>query len=164
MVEDKDLFGSLPIGTAIVRLQGRGAGPFLVQIPEFKIAKGSVTDHDVRDWMAGQARANSGTFRPCGDPTVSHASQPVPISAPSTSGTDAAVRAFLLDVVAHPDSGIAGRFKRLGISVRQGQKLKFRLLEAGLIEDHEELTRTGRLRKIQLTAKGRGFLSTNSPK
>ena len=39
--------------------------------------------------------------------------------------------AFLNDVVAHPECGIAERYKRLGISVRQGQKLKFRLLEAG---------------------------------
>lgn len=63
----------------------------------------------------------------------------------------------------HPESGIAERYMRLGISVRQGQKLKFRLLEASLVEDHEELTRTGRIRKIRLMEKGQRFLSKTSP-
>jgi predicted transcriptional regulator len=68
--------------------------------------------------------------------------------------------AFLRDVEAYPECGIAERYKRLGISVRQGQKLKFRLLEADLIEDHEELTHTGRIHKMRLTTKGRHFIAT----
>ena len=72
---------------------------------------------------------------------------------------DDLVLAFLKDVAAHPESGIAERYKRLGVSVRQGQKVKFRLLEAHMIEDHEELTRTGRIRKIRLTDKGRRLIA-----
>jgi len=52
---------------------------------------------------------------------------------------------FLQDVLEYPDSGIAERYKRLGISVRQGQKLKARLVEKGLIEEAEKKTKTGRL-------------------
>ena len=83
-----------------------------------------------------------------GDPGVTVAHPP---------DKDQLALAFLRDVVVHPECGIAERYKRLGISVRQGQKLKFQLLEATMIEDHEEFTHTGRIRRIQLTEKGRHF-------
>jgi hypothetical protein len=86
---------------------------------------------------------------------------PAVLSAPmqETQDADALVLAFLNDVAAHPESGIAERYKRLGISVRQGQTLKFRLLEVEMIEDREELTATGRIRKIRLMEKGQRFLA-----
>jgi DNA-binding MarR family transcriptional regulator len=59
----------------------------------------------------------------------------------------------------HPDSGVAARYKRLGLSVRQGQKLKARLASAGLIGEQEEATKTGRIRRIRLTDKGRRLLA-----
>lgn len=49
---------------------------------------------------------------------------------------------------------VSRRYKRLGLSVWQGQKLLERLLEQGLIEQHQETTKTGRLKAIRLTAKG----------
>ena len=61
----------------------------------------------------------------------------------------------------HPDSGVAQRYMRLGISVRQGQKIKARLATDQLIEEHEELTQTGRIRLIRLTEKGVRFLENN---
>jgi len=43
--EEKDILGSLQIGQAMVRLQGRTlVKPFLVEVPEFHIRKGTVTD------------------------------------------------------------------------------------------------------------------------
>jgi hypothetical protein len=63
---------------------------------------------------------------------------------------------FLQDVLSHPESGIAGRYKRLGISVRQGQKLKVRLVEEGFILETLETTRTGSIRVVRLTEKGEG--------
>lgn len=41
--------------------------------------------------------------------------------------------AFLKDVQKYPESGIAARYRRLGLSVRQGQKLIAKLLEQDLI-------------------------------
>jgi hypothetical protein len=54
--------------------------------------------------------------------------------------------AFLRDVKDNPDSGIAARYKRLGLSVRQGQKLKDQALQQSLIEETIEATKTGRLK------------------
>ena len=64
---------------------------------------------------------------------------------------------FITDVKAYPDSGIAERYKRLGISVRHGQKIKVDLVQRGFIQEEEEHTKTGRIRKVRLTAKGKAF-------
>ena len=40
----KEILGALKIGQAVVRLQGRIPRPFLIQIPEFELQKGSVPD------------------------------------------------------------------------------------------------------------------------
>jgi len=42
--EEQDLVGRLPIGEAIVKLQGRWLEPFRIRIPHRKIPKGSVND------------------------------------------------------------------------------------------------------------------------
>jgi len=66
---------------------------------------------------------------------------------------------FLQDVKENPGSGVAERYKRLGISVRQGQKLKARLAQDGMIEEYEERVPTGRIRVIRLSEKGEGSIS-----
>ena len=71
---------------------------------------------------------------------------------------------FLKDVQVYRQSGIAERYKRLGISVRQGQGLKTKLAEIGLIEQEEIRNQKGRLRSIRLTKSGEKFLENNSGK
>ena len=66
---------------------------------------------------------------------------------------------FLKNVQENPTSGIAARYKRLGLSVRQGQKLKSSLLEQGLIKEDKELTKTGRLTIIRLAEEGKALLN-----
>ncbi len=48
---DRDILGSLEVGQAVVKLQGRIARPFQIQIPLFEIQKGSVRDSDVKKHM-----------------------------------------------------------------------------------------------------------------
>ncbi len=160
---EKDILGSLEVGEAVVKLQGRIQGPFMIRIPKFQIVKGAVTDEMVRTRM-GMEEKHKAPGISNQDSSLPAPSVPSPPSIPPAStATNDLVAAFLEDVTAHPESGIAERYRRLGISVRQGQKLKFRLLEAGLIEDHEELTHVGRIRKIRLTDKGQRFLEKNRP-
>jgi hypothetical protein len=158
---EKDILGSLEVGQAVVKLQGRVQGPFLIQIPQFNIQKGSVTDEMIQERML--VHSSSDLSRVSRDVNGAETPSPAGPSAPvkGKRDVDDLVLAFLNDVAAHPESGIAERYKRLGISVRQGQKLKFRLLEAGMIEDHEELTHTGRIRKMRLTTKGQHFVATS---
>lgn len=72
--------------------------------------------------------------------------------------TEDTARAFLQDTYQYPESGIAHRYKRLRISVRQGQKLKSRLISENLISETLETTFHGSLRRIRLTEKGKVIL------
>ena len=69
---------------------------------------------------------------------------------------------FFADVAAYPESGVAERYKRLGLSVRQGQKLKAWLIHQDLIQEVREHTRFGRLNRIRLTGKGRLVLNQSA--
>ena len=62
--------------------------------------------------------------------------------------------AFLQDIQNHPEIGVAERYKSLGISVRQGQKIKTKILKDELIEEDIKTIRNGRIKVIQLTEKG----------
>ena len=155
--EEKDLLGSLKVGEAIVKSQGRIPKPFRILVPEFPIRKGVVDNEAVRThmasilWPMGAAGAKhnlvQGTATPAADESADEGGQ--------VSIEDQ----FLFDVQQYPDSGIADRYKRLGMSVRQGQKLKAYLIKSGLITEAREHTHTGRLNRIRLTEKGKAFLS-----
>ena len=155
--EEKDILGSLEVGQAVVKLQGRAPKPFLIKIPPFPIPKGVVSDAEIAEKMASfvgirpENRASVVFFRE-NRPVARTA---VPMTFPPARPTNHDLL-FLQDVFSHPESGIAGRYKRLGISVRQGQKLKVRLVEEGFILETLETTRTGSIRVIRLTEKGEG--------
>jgi len=152
--KEKDILGSLEVGQAVVKIQGRIAHPFQVSIPEFIIEKGKITDTYVKEHMQDIA------------PAMAEQDFRLPASTDendniSSNKADLAKNmelAFLRDVQEYPDSGIAARYKRLGLSVRQGQKLKIRALQQSLIQETIETTKTGRLIVICLTEKAHQML------
>jgi hypothetical protein len=150
--DEKDLLGSLEVGQAVVKLQGRAPRPFLIQIPEFELTKGTVTDDAVRLKMGLLSLQNEGRevahVVEGGDDGAQHV-----VASPQNPVTGE--WALLQDVVSYPDSGVAARYKRIGKSVRQGQKLKTMAVSSGLLEEVEEHTATGRLVVLRLTEKGR---------
>jgi hypothetical protein len=152
--KEKDILGSLEVGQAVVKLQGRIAHPFQVSIPEFVIKKGIITDSYVKKHMQDIA------------PVIAEHDFRLPASAVANSTmskkADLAKNlelAFLRDVQDKPDSGIAARYKRLGLSVRQGQILKARALQKSLIQETIEVTKTGRIIALSLTDKGMVIVS-----
>jgi len=151
--KERDILGTLDIGQAVVKLQGRIARPFQVSIPEFIIEKGKITDLHIKKHMQNIAPAEpEEDFRlPNQVSTVEVAKKPESI--------DNSILVFLKDIQKYPDSGVAQRYKRLDLSVRQGQKLKANALKEDLIEERIEATKTGRLKVIQLTEKGRTVVS-----
>jgi hypothetical protein len=147
--KEKDLLGTLEVGQAIVKLQGRIARPFQILVPEFAIEKGRVTDAWIQERMQHIAPAVLENNFPLED-SLAYSQLAIP---------NAKEIGFLSDVQQYPDSGVAARYKRLGLSVRQGQKLKAQLVKDGLIEDHTDITKTGRLTTIRLTEHGKQLLS-----
>lgn len=140
----KELLSKLEIGEAIVRLQGRVKDPFLLIVPEFKIKKGIITDNKIREIMRDKIAITN---------AISKSSDSDEILAPTVEDL------FLKDIRDYPESGVAGRYKRIGISVRQGQKIKYKLLKDGLLVEEEIHNKTGRFKRIELTKKGQARLS-----
>ena len=154
MDKERDLLGILEVGQAVVKLQGRSPRPFLIQIPHLKIQKGAVTDTDVGRHMKLIAPAwPSEDFRLVEAQAVKH---DTPLEIPEQE--EPTILAFVMDILTHPDSGIAQRYKRLGISVRQGQKLKDRLCRERFIAESETITSVGRKKILVLLAKGKTCL------
>jgi len=149
----KDILGTLEVGQAVVKLQGRIARPFLISIPEFEIQKGRVTDGQIRNFMKDKISQLDAESKPSEDGPAEKKELTDDIT------DDSSDIAFLQDVCNHPDSGVAARYKRLGLSGRQGQKLKVKLLEANLIDVRLEHTNTARRMIVRLTEKGRQLLS-----
>lgn len=145
--KERDILGTLDVGQAVVKLQGRTARPFQIAIPQFMIEKGKITDADVKQRMLCLAPALEETdFR---IPAARAIEMPK-----ETKFLEGNESAFLKDIEEHPDSGVAARYERLGLSVRQGQKLIENLFVEGLIEQQLKTTKTGRVRVICLTEKG----------
>ena len=150
--KEKDLLGSLEVGEAIVKLQGRIARPFMIKVPQFHIQKGSVTDDMVRQHMhISELPAEPITAVP--KPIVATG-----VSIASRADANNLIIKFLADIRENPDSGIVARYKRLELSVRQGQKLRAKALELCLVEQRTQATSTGRQTLIQLTQKGIAIL------
>ena len=132
---------------------GRVARPFQISIPEFVIEKGKITDAHIKKHMQDIA------------PTVSEEDFRLPDSqlgsalVSESKNKDVLLLAFLKDIRQYPDSGIAERYKRLDISVRQGQKLKAMVLNQGLMEEQIQTTKTGRIKVLSLTKKAETLLN-----
>ncbi len=154
----KDILGTLEVGQAVVKLQGRIARPFLLSIPEFRIDKGRVTDEQIRRRMQDKVAEFCGENQAPDNPMKDEGRRTEDAAGGSAARTEIA---FLQDVRDRPDSGVAARYQRLGLSGRQGQKLKARLLEQDLIEQQLGTTHAGRRMTVQLTEKGKQVLSQN---
>jgi hypothetical protein len=113
----KDVLGTLDVGQAVVKLQGRIQKPFLISIPEFTIQKGRVTDEQIREYMKDKV-SQLGTEDQTSENTAGEEGGFIENGPGSLlNGLEIA---FLQDVVDYPDSGVAARYKHLGLSGRQG--------------------------------------------
>lgn len=167
--------GRLEVGEAIVKLQGRWTQPFLVHFPNVDIRKGVVTDDDIRTRSQGSGgqsapiRSSEGQSSP--DAAKAPPSRPGRETGKGwmdgrmegsragwSEGRSDGERALMADVRDKPGSGVKERYRRLGLSTYQGNRLKGRLREQGLIEEREVRTRTGRVMLLLLTDRGRAIL------
>jgi hypothetical protein len=143
--EDQPLaLGTMEIGKAIVKLQGRIKEPFMIRVPEIKIPAILVTDDSIKAAMAPFIRS-----------TEKLENRPQPARQPKLSDSE---MAFLVDVAIMPDSGVVARYTRCKLSGRQGDKTKRSLMGLGLIEEIEEITSKGRVKIVRLSESGKRYL------
>ncbi len=141
--DERDILGELPIGAAVVKLQGRWTRPFLIQIPHQKIPKGEVSDSSLVQLMQRH---------------MDIVPNPAPeVGAPPPEVSDGEL-ALLRDVCEHPYSGVVERYKRLALSRRKGNERKEACLVKELVRPVDIPTRSGKLVLLELTAMGRAAL------
>ncbi len=139
---EKHWFSMLPVGQAIVKLQGRWRRPFLIQVPHVNVQKGSVTDDQLARLMKGSLSL-SGLRRAVRLASGANPSDLIPTHSLEPQAFD-----FLEDVIWHENDGVRTRYKRLGLSADKGTRLKNRLVESGVLSEQE--VKTGRTYKVLL--------------
>jgi len=139
-------------------LQNRYPWPFQIQITVFPIKKGKITDDLIR------AHMHTSAFEGCKNSMTDDPSFVQSAGDKTRIVSKDKTLKFLQDIVSYPASGIASRYQRLGISVRQGQKWKNLLVEKGLITECLETTGSGHLRLLRITEKGKAKFSQGEEK
>lgn len=155
--EDKGCFSSLPVGQAVVKLQGRWTKPFVVQFPLVRIRKGSVTDTQLSRYVRRNSRRTPFAGRQSGEfGRISRGPM-----WDSVLSNDALL--LLEDVQHYQDDGVKRRYDRLGLSAGAGTRLKEDLLEDGWVD--AQVVELGRTRKLllRLSSEARKALGIETP-
>jgi hypothetical protein len=155
---EKEYLGKLEVGQGIVKLQGRGFSPFLVRFPLMKVRKGSVKDEELKRKMSGYFRATeeiSPLPQAAGDFSVIPVTYIICAEQYKDGGITQDEETLLKDVILHPISGIAERYKRLGLSVRKGSNILDSLLAKGMLSITDIPVFKGRVKFLELADSGR---------
>lgn len=160
--EEKEVLGRLPVGSAVVKLQGRWPRAFRIRVPHTPIPKGAISDTILRERMLPYRLAPTNVESPIeAEATASVVSAQTENVAESKTEAPDSSNSLLVDVLQHPLSGIVERYRRLGISRRKGNTLKEQCIHQGLIGAVEIPTRSGRVVLLELTEEGRRTLRRN---
>jgi hypothetical protein len=138
LVEDRRVFGLLPVGHAVVKMQDRWRRPFVVRFPDLDIAKGSVNDEAIARWNAERGTDPTGRELPrAGSPGIrpflGELGRVWRVPASDRSLDHHELR-FLEDVLNHPEDGVKARYRRLRFSGHRGHAIKQRLVREGWLE------------------------------
>jgi len=150
-MEERKGLGKLEVGQALVKLQGRWFTSFLVECPRIEVAKGSVTDEQIRRPNPTDPAPTPSIVSP---PAHSTALSEVPPAGKSTPSAPKPGESLLADILLHPLSGVVERYRRLHLSRRKGNHLKEQLIAQGWVVPREIPTRTGRVVLMELTPAG----------
>ncbi len=155
----RDAIGRLPVGTAIVRLQGRHPHPFVVRFPLVEIVKGSVTDFHVSKRFVSDSTRSEQFLAPLEAPAQIPripAADKVEVRSEQELG-EAEVR-MLEDVMSDGLSGVRARFARLSVGAGLGERLLVGLEAGAYLSSAAVPLAKGRVRVLQLTEKGAAAL------
>lgn len=143
ILDDKQFFNRLPIGMAIVKMQGRYFDPFLVKVPLFSIKKAAVTDSQVQKHMASftlfKAKRADKILNSVNSEPGKYGRREIEL---------------LRDIIKYPSSGINSRYKRLKMNDREGVEVQRELASKGIISPVVIHNRKGRLKLFDITKKG----------
>jgi hypothetical protein len=151
--EEKEVLGRLPVGSAVVKLQGRWPRAFRIRVPHKKIPKGAVSDTALAQLMADHIHKPAIIEAP--DNTSLTLISEVRETAPTTEALHNDIRRLLEDIAAHPLSGVVERYRRLGMSRRRGNALKEQAATKDYLVSTEIPTKSGRVVILELAEEGK---------
>jgi len=155
--EQRDMFGQLPMGRAVVKLQSRHVQPFEIHVPKVDLAKGVVTDTHLAQVYPPDSTDSAPESALTG---VSEGVAPIPDGhkdnmsrAESLMPPIPETELWLLqDMRDHPLDGVVRRYNRIGVSRRQGNRAKESLIARGIIQPVDVATRTGKVVLLEFTS------------
>jgi hypothetical protein len=165
--EERKYLGQLPVGEAIVKLQGRYPKPFLVRFPDAGIVKGAVTDEDilqVPETFAPKVEIIRSPGEPGAVPKAEQGDKNKEKLKQRNIRTERkrliSVVRVLNDVVQHQESAYRDRLKRLTVGSYTGDQARAIMKEKELATEHEVYGPTGRLERLEIgvTEAGRRLL------
>jgi signal recognition particle subunit SEC65 len=150
--QHKEYLGWLQTGYAIVKTS-RIPRPFLIQIPHLNVQKGVVTDSYLQ-----KNRGLPSPSVPKADIPPDSQREKEKNNRENKRDTDLALMA---DILEHPISGVAERYRRLKLSASKGNNTKMRLIEEGLVREERVGNGMGTIQMLSITPVGREFLENN---
>jgi len=152
--DEKKVLGNMPVGKAVVKLQGRVPESFIIHVPLMQgIRKGVVTDETIQKRMKHAVLMESASVDEDAGVGGEAEESSESSGADSVTGLSADAKRFLKDIEEYPDSGVAARYRRLGLSGRVGDRLKKELIAKGLIEETDLRTDKGRVKVLRQNAR-----------
>ncbi|MFH1367951.1 MAG: ATP-binding protein [Elusimicrobiota bacterium] len=148
----------LKVGEGILKIKNR-IDPCHVKFPLVPITKGLITDEIVKDSMKGYFSSSSPAKRDFSvNKGISTRHDTLPHSS-EKSEIPPENRKFMIDVYENPTSNIIERYDRLGLNVREGNKIKNQLIDDGLIHAGKITTGKGMIKALHLTFKATDLLN-----
>ncbi len=148
----------LKTGEAIVKVQDRWTAPFLVRFDLFPINKGLVADEEVSERMKGFASIAVENEDKEGRSKADRELSGPEIKEEKELALTEREKALLVDVAENPKTKLVDRYKRCGLNSYQGNRAKNGLAERGVVEVIDVPTKTGMVRHLVITEKGKEVL------
>jgi hypothetical protein len=155
-----DYIGKLGVGQAIVKVQSRHPGPFLVRFPLFPVReKPAPVGPRPRRPQADSLKRSVQDFRTALNEAI-RALRGTDTRQKGNGGMGAQERTLLADIAQEPLSVVTERYKRLNWTAHKGTKVKRHLLESGLIEQEKVRVPKGSVTLVKPTNAGEALLAS----
>ena len=149
--KDNALFGQLPVGKAIVKLQARFNQPFLIEIPKESLPKGTVTDLDL---MQLYKRDSSNSVQTETIQQTTEINKLIPESRKEDNRPiNELEELFIKDVLKNPFDGVVRRYSRLNLSRRRGNVIREKLIAKGVLNAVDVFLKKGKIVLLEPTYK-----------
>jgi hypothetical protein len=156
--KQRNYLGQLQVGWAIVKTPTVNS-PFLIKVPHIEIPDGNMGDESLRERMNSYSSKSEDILA---DADVNELIPPIRAHDKKESekieGISKEELEFMKDIMLHPISGVAERYKRLNMSGSKGQRTKDGLLSRNLVQEHSVSHGKGSIKMLQITESGKEIL------